>query len=41
MHADEDVASASSRDIAVVTEDDFGGTGKRGGVAEPASMQVC
>ncbi len=38
MHADGDAAGTSSRDVAVITEDDFGGTGKRGEVAEPASM---
>jgi len=38
MHADGDAASTGSRDIAVVTENDFGGTGERGGVAEPAPM---
>ena len=40
-HADGDVADASGRDVAVVTEGDPGGISKRGEVAEPAPMRVC
>ena len=41
MHADRDAAGTGSRDVAIVTKDDFGRTGEREGVAEPAPMQVC
>ena len=41
MHAGGDVADASSRDVAIITKGDPGGISKRGGVVEPASMQVC
>jgi hypothetical protein len=39
-HADGDIADASSRDVAIVTKGNLGGISERGGMAEPAPMQV-
>jgi hypothetical protein len=38
VHANGDVADASGRDVAIVTEGDPSGISKRGEVAEPAPM---